>query len=329
MNSTLKASLLCLLVTLAGCQNSSSSRPTAFALIGDNPYAAYSYPRYERMIDDINSADVDFVVHVGDMKDSVADCSDGSFRKLYEINQRFRVPFILTPGDNDWFDCAREQAGGWERLDRLDRLREIFYRAPSGLDTVSQRDTSFIYRDFVENVYWLDSNVLFANVHLVGVTGLEGGMALHHDVQGAAVEWLQTIFSEAARRDVAGVFLATQADMYPFTGDRSWLKTACPRCPPVRPFYEAFHQALLTAAHEFKKPILLAVGDTHIFRVDKPLYDGNQLVEHFTRVEAFGEDQVHWVRIVVKPASPQVFHIHEQIIPENTGPPPQDWEGSE
>ena len=66
----------------------------------------------------------------------------------------------------------------------------------------------------------------------------------------------------------------------------------------------------------------MAMGDTHVFRVDKPLYDGEQLVEHFTRVETFGEDQVHWVRVVVKPETKQVFHIHQEIIPENTGPPP-------
>ena len=47
-------------------------------------------------------------------------------------------------------------------------------------------------------------------------------------------------------------------------------------------------------AREFENPIILAVGDTHIFRVDKPLYDGDDLVEHFTRVEGFGEDNIHW-----------------------------------
>lgn len=62
---------------------------------------------------------------------------------------------------------------------------------------------------------------------------------------------------------------------------------------------------------------MLAMGDTHIFRVDKPLYDGGQLVEHVTRVEGFGEDQVHWVRIEVYPDSSDVFSVRQEVIAEN------------
>ena len=194
---------------LAGCQTA----PIQFALIGDNPYEPASFPRYERMIDDINaSPGIDWVVHLGDMKDGIGDCSDESFEALYRMNARFNAPFVLTPGDNDWFDCKREESGGWNRLDRLDRLREIFYAEPVALPVVSQR-TSERYGDFVENVYWMDQGVMFATVHLVGVSGEEGGMDLHHDVQDAAVEWLETVFDEALEADALGVFLATQADL--------------------------------------------------------------------------------------------------------------------
>ena len=312
-------------ILLGGCQSQPgpSSQSTQFAIIGDNPYADYARERYERMIDRINAnTNVDWVVHVGDMKDGVGDCSDASLESLYMLNQQFRAPFMVTPGDNDWFDCKREQSGGYDRLDRLDKLREIFYTAPTGLSVVSQRDTSVIYRDFVENVYWMDNGVLFANVHLIGTSGEEGGLGLHFDVQDAAIEWVRTVFDVAQEMNAAGVFIATQADIYPFSGDPGWLRSLCIRCAVVRPLYEPFHEALVAEAFQFTKPILLAVGDTHVFRVDKPMYDGDQLVEHFTRVEAFGEDQVHWVRVVVKPDTPQVFHIYQEIIPENTGPPP-------
>lgn len=316
-------SMLCVLL-LAACQ---STRPPpddslAFALIGDNPYAPASFPRYERMIQRINEhPDVDWVVHVGDMKDGIADCSDESLQAMYELNQRFDDPFMVTPGDNDWFDCKREQSGGYDRLDRLDKLREVFFSESPGLAVVSQQDTSRLYRDFVENVYWIESGVVFANVHLIGTSGEEGGMGLHFDVQEAAIEWIRHVFDVAHETNAAGIFLATQADIYPFSGERGWLTAVCGVCADVRPYYEPFHEALVTEAWRFKKPILLAVGDTHVFRVDKPMYDGDQLVEHFTRVESFGEDQVHWVRIVVKPDTAQVFHIHQEIIAENIGSP--------
>ena len=149
------------------------------------------------------------------------------------------------------------------------------------------------------------------------MSGVEGGIDLHNDIQNAAIEWLDEVFKVANQNGAAGVFLATQADVYPFSGERSWLATECPACVGVRKHYENFHQALLRHTREFEKPILLAVGDTHVFRVDKPLYDGDDLVEHFTRVEGFGADNIHWVRIVVRPETSQVFEIHQEIIPEN------------
>jgi hypothetical protein len=60
------------------------------------------------------------------------------------------------------------------------------------------------------------------------------------------------------------------------------------------------------------------VGDTHIFRVDKPLYrDDRTLVENFTRVETFGNANVHWVRVSVDPRDSQVFTFHEELVPDN------------
>ena len=302
---------------LAGCQ----ATPTQFALVGDNPYAPESFPRYERMIDDINAhPGIDWVIHLGDMKDGIGPCGDADLAALAALNGSFRVPFVLTPGDNDWFDCHRAEAGGWDRLGRLDRLREIFYATPPALPVTRQRDVSTRFGDYVENVWWQQDGVVFATVHLVGLSGEEGGLDLHEDIQAAAVEWLQTVFDAARNLDAKGVLLATQADIYPFTGEPGWLAHECPQCVGVRPLYVAFHEALLAETRRFTRPIVLAVGDTHIFRVDKPLYDGDRLVEHFTRVESFGEDQVHWVRVVVDPASREVFSFHQEIIPASVGP---------
>ena len=68
----------------------------------------------------------------------------------------------------------------------------------------------------------------------------------------------------------------------------------------------------------FGKPVVLAVGDTHVFRVDKPLYrEDGSLVESFTRVETFGSPYVHWVRVTVDPSDRQVFSFHQELVEEN------------
>ncbi len=65
----------------------------------------------------------------------------------------------------------------------------------------------------------------------------------------------------------------------------------------------------------FGKPVVLAVGDTHIFRVDKPLYSSRrQLVENFTRVEGFGNPLVHWINVLVEPDESWVFSFRQQLL---------------
>ena len=66
--------LLSLCLMNFGC---SPLPPTQFALIGDGPYGAANLTKYERMIEDINGTrDIAWVVHLGDMKDSLSSCDD-------------------------------------------------------------------------------------------------------------------------------------------------------------------------------------------------------------------------------------------------------------
>ena len=296
---------------LAGCGNSELQ----FALIGDNPYGDDNVFKYEKLIEDINSSDVNWVIHLGDMKNGRSSCSDEKFLSLYELNSKFHMPFVLTPGDNDWFDCRRESAGSWGRMNRLNKLREIFFQEDHPLEAETQSETS-VYSEFVENALWVQEDILFATVHLVGVSGREGGLDLHGYIQDAAVEWLQTIFKRAREKNVRAVFVATQADIFPYSVEPDWLKLECPSCNFVRKYYEPFNEALKKELSTFDNQVLLAVGDTHIFRVDKPLYDKNQLVTNFTRVEVFGSEQVHWVKVNLS-ESDGVFVIEQEFVEGN------------
>jgi hypothetical protein len=61
-------------------------------------------------------------------------------------------------------------------------------------------------------------------------------------------------------------------------------------------------------------------GDSHYFRVDKPLLDrGEKRVVNFTRVETFGGNQpnlgdVNWLKVNVDPSSRAVFSYEQQIV---------------
>jgi hypothetical protein len=93
-------------------------------------------------------------------------------------------------------------------------------------------------------------------------------------------------------------------------------------------------QDLLAALRDetvaFRKPVAAVHGDSHYFRIDKPLLDSQgRRLENFTRVETFGDHQengdndVNWLRVTVDPTSREVFSFQPQIVPANrTAVPP-------
>ena len=92
----------------------SSADKFSFALVGDNPYSGATYDKYIRLINQVNkTADIEWVIHLGDVKGGGEDCSDEELSRRFQLNQRFEPAYIVTPGDNDWLDCKREAAGGF------------------------------------------------------------------------------------------------------------------------------------------------------------------------------------------------------------------------
>lgn len=65
------------------------------------------------------------------------------------------------------------------------------------------------------------------------------------------------------------------------------------------------------------KPVVLAHGDSHYFRVDKPRLLNTAFLPNFTRVETFGSANVHWIRVQVDPRSEEVFRFEPEIITGN------------
>src|SRR5262249_44562839 len=115
--------------------NQQSSRPYSIGLWGDLPYSAEQAAVIQNLIADMNSQDLAFTAHDGDLRQGSGspDCADGSiytraggyFGSLY-------APAIFTPGDNDWTDCDRKSLGaaGRNSLHELDNERGFFFSTP-------------------------------------------------------------------------------------------------------------------------------------------------------------------------------------------------------
>ena len=134
-------------------------------------------------------------------------------------------------------------------------------------------------------------------------------------------------FAKAKSDNSRGVVLMTQANpgfenywppdargryFGPFVG-----RGAAP--PPPASGFDDYIAALQDELEGYDRPVAYLHGDTHLFRIDKPLYSKktNRLFENFTRVETFGWPDTHWVRVTVDPADPQLFTFKGEIVPEN------------
>ena len=69
----------------------------------------------------------------------------------------------------------------------------------------------------------------------------------------------------------------------------------------------------------FKKPVVFVHGDSHYFRIDKPLLGSKskRRIENFTRVETFGFPDVHWIHVTIDENDPEVFIYRPRIVQQN------------
>ena len=138
---------------------------------------------------------------------------------------------------------------------------------------------------------------------------------------------MKKAFADAKARNSPGLVLITQANPGFETHWTPSLKGRYFRLfPGVNPPKESppsgFDDILNVVAAEmesYDKPTLFVHGDTHIFHVSKPLVSKKtrRFVDHFTRLEVFGNPDSHWVRVTVDPVKPALFTIEPEIVPEN------------
>lgn len=295
--------------------------------MGDNPYPPGNVPKFRTLIQDVNArAGLEWVIHVGDIRGGGANaepCTDEVLRGRFELYQGFDIPLIYTPGDNDWFDCVAESAGGYDEYERLAFLRGLFFPDPTGTTggrsmSVRSQSSETGFEEFVENVLWTRGEVVYATVHLVALLRPPADPTVASRRLEAAVAWIDRAFQVARQQGSDAVFIATQVDPWVVWGLPRIVRQLCERCLDRRSGLEPLYSALIQHTSAFTGPVVLAVGDTHIFRVDKPLYrDDGTLVENFTRVETFGNPYVHWVRVTVDPSEGGVFKFHQELVPDN------------
>ena len=310
-------------------------------LIGDLPYNADDERKFPNLIEDMNKANLAFVIHDGDFqpdfrgyRDGSLPCSDETFGNRKKLAQSFKHPFIFTPGDNDWTDCHYVKPTGFDPLERLAKLRELFFSSDQTLGqrtlTVASQSNDPKYSKFPENLRWTYGDVLFVTLHIVGSDNNFGRTremdAEYAERNAAYLVWMREAFEFAKRNGSKAIMIITQANpgfqnTWPEARFRRYMLGSPIKAPEkkIKTGYDDFLAALQTETIAFTRPVVLVHGDSHIFRIDRPLVNSKtgRMIENFTRVETFGTPDVHWIRVIVDPNDPSVFTFKPQIVTKN------------
>ena len=277
-----------------------------FAVIGDVPYGAAQIAAFPSMVDRINAEPgLSLAVHVGDIKNGSSPCTDTYNAMIRAQFERFVAPLLYTPGDNEWTDCHRAAAGGYDPLERLAAVRETFFAQPGRtLGAAPITVGSQAARGLPENVSLRRQGLSMATLHVVGSnndlapwTGLgltsptAEQVAEERARMDATTDLVRETFARARLRNDRAVVLFQQADMF----DPTFAPT-----PAGTSSFNRLVQVLVDEASTFDGDVYLFDGDSHHYNVDQPLatgsrwlgyYDVKGTADNLTRVTVDGEEQ--------------------------------------
>ncbi len=274
-----------------------------FAVIGDTPYSDYERAELPKMLGAIANSQVEFVAHIGDIKSGKDRCDDSLFADRHDVFNASRVPFVFVPGDNEWSDCDRVSNGGYDPLERLNKLRALFWH--DGL-SLGQKTMTLERQpgNYPEHTRFRLGPVLFVTLNLPGgnnnwgMTGQPSPEFL--DRNPVVIDWLKENFALARRDNLTGIVLLFQAD------------------PSFAHFnqgfghhgYRDFLELLQHETAQFAGYVVAIHGDSHISRIDHPLRDKQGRPQsNFVRVETFGYPIMGWTRGVIDTDNPALFRF--------------------
>jgi hypothetical protein len=305
------AALAALALTAGACATTHRSPEAfSFAVMGDTPYSEAESREYLKMMEDISAAPVAFTIHVGDIKGG-GKCSDELYAQRKREFDASAHPFIYTPGDNEWTDCRRPSMGSMDPLERLARLREVFF---SGDESLGRTRIELEVQDrcadsqcrcpvYRENRSWVRSGVRFVTLDVpgsdnnVGFDAASDAEAKCRDQANSA--WLERAVNESLAPGMRALVVAIQAD--PWDNKRhafDWLLTQLPE----------------SAARLHGKTLLFVHGDTHLLRMDQPFKDSmGYPVPNLMRLETWGSPFVGWIQVTVDPDDPHLFSFEPRL----------------
>lgn len=329
------ATLLFVSLGLVACAapGAPSREGFAFGVWGDMPYKkAGDDPKLPAVLQSINRADIAFSIYDGDIKDGSSKCTDDVYTDALTMFGSMVKPVVYVPGDNEWTDCHRLNNGGFDTLERLSHIRRVMFPT---MNTLGQTQMALEHQGkagekFVENTRFTHGGVVFVGINMPGSNNnvvlnekeckaksartqaqCDAANAEYLERDAANVAWLAESFALARSQNAMGLVLTVQADP---GFDLPETEEVDESAAPGFSGYRNFMDSLVRQTEQFKGQVLFVHGDTHFFKIDKPLYSPTKLLPNLTRLQTFGSPSLHWVRVKVEPGSENVFAIEPVVV---------------
>ena len=308
------------LIALAMCAGNAAAQDFRFITLGDMPYGDPKrvYPPFETLIGKINRLKPDFTIHVGDTKSSSTPCTDKALDDQLDFMNKFDGPLVYSPGDNEWTDCYRKKAGEFDPVERLNYIRKKYFptakslgRAPMTIER--QADVMKGFETYVENARFNKNGIAFITAHIVGSNNNfeshdPAAVAEFFDREKATLAWLKYTFEKAKDDKAKAIVLAIHANMFEFAFNKFKRERFLRHSG-----FRRIGKELIDQARSFGKPVLLIYGDSHIFRVYRPL---RRRAKNITALEVYGASNMHAVEVTVSPDRAFPFAFRPVVNPD-------------
>ena len=322
-----------LVIGMMGAVGATHAQNFSFGVWGDMPYKkANDDPKMPAFFKSINDSDIVFSIFDGDIKDGSSKCTDDIYAAALAMFGEMKKPVVYVPGDNEWTDCHRLNNGGYDGLERLAYVRKIMF---PDLNSLGQRTMPLLHQaplgeKFVENARFSHHNIEFVTMNIPGSNNnkildakdcsnksartpeqCDASNAEYLERDAANIRWMQEAFANAKRNKAPGLVIVFQADPgfdLPETEDLD------ESLAPSVSGYRNFITSVVAETENYAGQVLLVHGDTHFFKVDKPLYSPTKLLPNLTRLQTFGSPLIHWVKVTVDTQNPNIFGITPIIV---------------
>jgi hypothetical protein len=278
-----------------------------FAVIGHS-FADGGESRLKQAIDEADDKATAFVVVTG-IKGAKEACSDKLYQQRRELVGDARRPAIVVPAASDWTEC-RNSAGRTNAIERLNRMRELFYAEPQSLGAhklpLTRQSMSPRFRSYAENAHWSVGKVLYAALNLPANNNhylTEAGRNSEYEDRMVANRfWLNRLFAIARRDKLEAIVLFAEGDLKALsqpTGLRALLRRAVP-VPDSDGFAETRRQ-VLALAQKFPGKVLL-VDSAPLAAGAKPAIEWRGNLGHLS----VGKGEIE---VTVDPAAKALFMV--------------------